>query len=52
MTGFWNAPVARRTWRASMVPSDVSTRKPGRPSFFRTDVTSTPVLIGASTFSA
>ena len=38
------------TKRASMVPSDVSTRKPGRPSFFRTLVTSTPVRIGAPIF--
>ena len=52
MIGRWNGPVAATTKRASMVPSDVSTQKPGRPVFLRTEVTSTPVRIGASIFSA
>ena len=52
MTGRWNGPVAATTARASMVPSDVSTVKPGRPVFLRTEVTSTPHRIGAPIFSA
>ena len=35
-----------------MIPSDVSARKPGRPAFRRTDVTSTPQRIGAAICSA
>ena len=52
MIGFWNAPVADTMNRASIVPSEVSTWNPGLPSFLRTLVTSTPVRIGAPTFSA
>ncbi len=37
---------------ASIVPADVSARKPGRPAALRTDSTSTPQRIGAAIFSA
>ena len=50
MTGRWNGPVATTTKRASMVPSDVSTRKPAVSAFLCTNVTSTPHWIGAAIF--
>jgi len=52
MIGIWNGPVAETTRRASMTPFEVSTRKPGLPFNAETEVTSTPVRIGASNFFA
>ena len=51
ITGRWNGPVAATTRLASMVPAEVSTVKPGRPTLRTTFLTSTPVRIGASNSS-
>ncbi|MGZ2408389.1 hypothetical protein ACVIKO_005710 [Rhizobium ruizarguesonis] len=45
--GTWKAPVAATTFCASITPSDVSTRKPGRPTCLSTLLTSTPQRMGA-----
>ena len=52
IAGFWNGPVAATTYLASISPSEVTTLNPAFVEFLVTDLTSTPVLIGALNFLA